>query len=220
MKHIFVGYDPRQAVSYNVLHHSIMLAARSPVSITPLVLETLPVLRSGLTPFTYARFIPPWLCGFQGWALFLDSDELVLDDVADLFELADERYAMMVVKSSMRFEWTSVALFNCAKCLMLTPRFIEETKRLLTLDWLPEEEIGELPAEWNHLVGYDKPRADAKLVHFTQGVPCFPEVKGCEYAKEWHQVFRSMVTSEPWETIMGRSVHAAPVRERLQAANS
>ena len=31
--------------------------------------------------------------------------------------------------------------------------------------------IGELPARWNHLVGYDAPRADAALVHYTLGGP-------------------------------------------------
>jgi hypothetical protein len=43
------------------------------------------------------------------------------------------------------------------------------------IDWLSEDLIGDLPREWNHLVGYDAPRSDAKLVHYTQGMPIFEE---------------------------------------------
>ena len=34
-------------------------------------------------------------------------------------------------------------------------------------------------------LGYDAPRADAALVHYTLGGPYFKEYSGCEYAKEW-----------------------------------
>lgn len=178
------------------------------------MLGTLPITREGLTQFTFSRFLVPWLCGYEGWAVFLDADELVLHDISDLMELADERYAAMVVKHEFprKYEWPSVMLFNCARCTMLTPETVERDG-LFGFDWA--DEVGALPAEWNHLVGYDPPRQDAKLVHFTQGVPCFPEVEGCEYAKEWKAAFRSMVSSEPWEKVMGASIHAAPVRARL-----
>jgi hypothetical protein len=33
--------------------------------------------------------------------------------------------------------------------------------------------------------GYDAPRADAALVHYTIGGPYFAEYKDCEYSREW-----------------------------------
>jgi hypothetical protein len=81
MLRIFIGYDDRQPVSYNVLHSSIMRRASIAVSITPLILNTLPMKRRGLTPFTYSRFICPYLCGFEGTSVFLDADIMLRDDV-------------------------------------------------------------------------------------------------------------------------------------------
>ena len=71
---IFIGYDERQAVSYTTLQHSILETASSPISVTPLILSTLPITRRVLTPFTFSRFLVPWLCNYQGHALFLDAD--------------------------------------------------------------------------------------------------------------------------------------------------
>jgi hypothetical protein len=34
-------------------------------------------------------------------------------------------------------------------------------------------------------VGYDAPRRDAGIVHFTIGGPYFSEYRDCEYAPEW-----------------------------------
>ena len=42
MFRVFIGYDERQAVSYTALHHSILETASQPVSVTPLILNTLP----------------------------------------------------------------------------------------------------------------------------------------------------------------------------------
>ena len=111
---IFIGYDPRQAVAYNVLQYSLLTRASRPLSITPLVIETLSIGRQGLTPFTYTRFLVPWLCNYEGWGLFLDLDMLALGDISEVFEQADARYAVMVIKSTERFEWASSILFNCA----------------------------------------------------------------------------------------------------------
>lgn len=213
MLKIFIGYDPRQPVAYNVLQHSIFTRSSQPVSITPLALEQLPITRVGLTPFTYTRFLVPYLCNYEGWALFLDIDMLLVDDIAKLFALADDRYTVMVSKNEQRFEWASAMLFNCAKCKILTPDYIENpyTANLHSIGWAKEEEVGSLPPEWNHLVGYDKPRDDAKLIHFTQGVPVWPETQGCEYTKEWFNEVAFAYSAMPWATLMGDSVHATVV---------
>lgn len=211
---IFIGYDPRQAVGYQVLHYSIMAHATRPIAVTPLVLQTLPITRAGLTPFTYSRFMVPWLCNFNGWALFMDLDMLLLDDISKLFAMADDRYAAMVAKNPMKLEWASMILYNCGHPAnrVLTPEYVDSAERCRAphaLDWLPEELVGALPPEWNHTVGYDAPRPDARLVHYTQGLPIHPEVQGCEYAEPWLQAARAANTTQPWQGLMGRSVHAA-----------
>jgi len=209
---VHIGYDHRQVVSYNVLQTSIVMHAKKPVAITPLCLQTLPITRMGLTPFTYSRFLVPWLQDYKGWALFLDSDILVLGDVAELFAQADDRYALMVVKNPRRFEWASVILFNCGHPAnrSLTPEYVEDPKNpLFKFEWLGEDLVGALPSEWNHLVGYDAPRKDAKLIHYTMGIPAFKETQSSEYAGEWHQIQQAANSTISWKALMGQSVHAA-----------
>jgi len=211
---IFIGFDERQPVSYTVLQHSILTRASRPVALTPLVLKTLPITRQGLTPFTYSRFLVPWLCGFQGWALFLDLDMLVLGDVAELFGYADDSKAVVVCTEQRRFEWASAMLFNCAHSAnrVLTPDYVDDPQRCQAphgIDWVGDAGlIGSFPPEWNHCIGYNPPRPAAKLAHYTMGIPAFPEVKGCEYSDEWHAEFRAASSTRTWATLMAHSVHA------------
>jgi hypothetical protein len=220
---IFIGYDHRQAVSYNVLQFSILRRATRPIAITPIVLPTLPLTRMGLTPFTYSRFLVPWLCDFRGWALFLDLDYLCLADISELFALADDRYAAMVSKNVKKFEWASAILFNCAHPAngILTPEHIQDAQRCRAphgLDWLPSELVGDLPREWNHLVGYDSPRKDARLVHYTQGMPVFEETKGSEYTDEWMAEHQASSQTQGWQELMANSIHAANTADGKRVA--
>jgi hypothetical protein len=157
------------------------------------------------TAFSFSRFLTPWLCGYEGWAVFMDCDMLMLDDIANLWNLRDERYAVQVVKhhhvpkeevkflgeKQSKYEkknWSSVMLMNCAKCRALTPEFVNSASglELHQFKWLAGDDlIGALPAKWNHLVGYDPPDTQASLIHFTIGGPYFPEYRDCEYSREW-----------------------------------
>lgn len=215
---IFLGFDTRQAVAYTVLNTSIVTRASSPTTVMPLLQHQLPVKRKGLTGFTWTRFLVPYLCHYNGWGLFMDADMLVLDDIDNLFALRDESKAVMVVKNSLSFEWASLMLFNCGHPdnAVLTPEYIEEAKGLHACQWT--QNVGELPSQFNHLVGYDKPRADAKIVHFTQGIPYFPETAESEYAAQWNKELQVAGGSRPWAEVMGPSVHAKPVYERLSGA--
>ena len=209
----FIGYDPREAVAFNVLSHSIHVRASQPVSITPLMLSQLKGIltreRHPLqsTDFSFSRFLTPYLSGYSGWSIFMDCDMLMLDDIANLWRLRDERYAVMVVKHDhvpkertkflgepqSQYEkknWSSVILFNNAKCRALAPDYVGRASglELHQFKWLESDDlIGALPDRWNHLVGYDLPRRDAALVHYTVGGPYFEEYKDCEYAEEWRQ---------------------------------
>ena len=210
---MFVGYDPREAVTWSVLAHSIHSRASRPVSITPLALSQLGGLmwreRNPLqsTDFSFSRFLVPYLCGYQGWAIFTDCDMLFLDDVVKLWDLRDERYAVMCVKHDhrpveetkfldavqTRYEkknWSSVMLYNCAKCTALTPEFVNTASglELHRFQWLESDDlIGDIPHRWNHLVDYDPPAAAADIsnLHYTIGGPYFVEYRDCGYADLW-----------------------------------
>ena len=198
---VFIGVDSRQPIAANVLAYSIRTRATKLVSITFLQLGQLPITRKGLTEFTYSRYLVPWLCDFKGEALFLDADMLCLSDI---MQLPAGRSAVSVVKNARRFEWPSLMYFNCEKCKALTVNYVQFEKSPQSLEWA--DEIGELPSEWNHLVGYDQPQ-DAKIVHFTKGIPVWEETENCEYAGQWHLERREMMYTCGYEELMGRSVH-------------
>jgi hypothetical protein len=211
MIRVFVGYDPRETVAYNVLAHSILVRASRPVSISPLALSQLDGIMTRerhplqSTDFSFSRFLTPYLSDFSGWSIFTDCDMLVLDDIAKLYDLRDDRYAVMVVKhqhtprEDIKFldqpqskyekkNWSSVMLFNNVRCSALTPDYVNRASglELHQFKWLGDDGlIGELPHCWNHLVGYDVPRPGMSLVHYTLGGPYFDEYRDCEYSKEW-----------------------------------
>ena len=217
---VYIGYDLRQPVAFNTLANSIWRYACKPIPITRLDLKTLPIKRRGLTEFTYSRFLVPWLSRYDGLSLFLDSDIICLADVVELlaYPMADPSAAVYVVKNVRRFEWPSVMLFNNELCKTLTPEYVDDTANGL-FDFKWAERVGELPSAWNHLANYDPPRADAKLVHFTQGIPCWPETKDSEYAEQWFEGFNNARATVSFKDLMGNSVHAKPVYERLKATN-
>lgn len=213
MIRIFIGYDPREAAAYNVLSHSINTRASAPVSIAPLALSQLGALmwreRNPLqsTDFSFSRFLTPYLCDYEGWALFMDCDMLMLADVAELWALRDDRYAVMCVKHDHRpvedtkflgavqtkYEkknWSSVMLLNCAKCRALTPEYVNTASGLdlHRFHWLESDElIGEVPHAWNHLVDYDpvRPVGEIRNLHYTLGGPYFKDYVNCGYAQPW-----------------------------------
>ena len=50
------------------------------------------------TEFTYTRFLVPYLQDYEGWAMFCDNDFLFLDDVKKIFDMRDDKYALMCCK--------------------------------------------------------------------------------------------------------------------------
>ncbi len=150
---VFIGHDRRETVAFHTLSQSIHSNSSSPVSITPLMLsqfdEQMWRERHPLqsTDFSFSRFLVPYLCEYEGWALFMDCDKLMVDDIANLWKLRDDKYAVMVVKhdhvplETTKFpgekqttyekkNWSSVMLLNCARCKALTPDYVNETSGL------------------------------------------------------------------------------------------
>jgi hypothetical protein len=216
---VYIGYDPKEPVAFHTLSHSILRRATQPVSVAPLAQSQLRGLYrrqrgpTESTEFSLTRFLVPALSGFDGWSVFMDCDMLCRTDLA---QLADEaaRHADKAVlvckhdyipKTERKFlgnlqtryprkNWSSVMLFNNARCRALTPDYVNAAPglELHRFAWTGDEEIGALPLEWNWLVGEYPYNAAAKIAHFTLGGPYFDEYRDCDYASEWFAEFEAM----------------------------
>ena len=219
MFQIYIGYDPKESVAYHTLAHSILRRSSIPVTIAPLIrsqlggLYTRPRGATESTEFSLTRFLVPTLSGFQGWSLFMDCDMLCRTDIAELAAFAERSAdkAVLVCKHDYtpgptrkflnqiqtvypRKNWSSVMLFNNARCTALTAAYVNAAAglQLQRFEWLDDALIGELPLEWNWLVGEYARNPNAKIVHFTIGGPYFDEYRGCDYAEEWFEENRHM----------------------------
>ena len=209
---VFIGYDENETVAFHVLAHSIMRHASKPVEIVPVVKSHMSAFytreRSGLesTDFSFTRFLAPYLCDYKGWAIFTDCDMLVTADIAELWALRDDKYAVMCTKHDYqpvgdtkflgqvqtKYEkknWSSVMMFNNARCTALTPEVVSTETGLFLhqFKWLGNDDlIGSLPLSWNYLVGEHQPAMRTPvLIHYTLGGPYFEKYRDCEFADLW-----------------------------------
>ena len=213
---IFIGYEPREDIAYKVCVHSI-LARQPKAEVIPLVqqelrdlgLYTRDIDKLASTEFTFTRFLVPELCDYNGWALFIDCDTLIATDIQELFDLADDRYAVMCVKhnykvsedykmdgqkqtSYPRKNWSSVMLFNCShpSNRALSNRIINDPDTtgayLHRMSWLEDSEIGELNHTWNYLADVYTSIPNPKIIHYTSGGPWFTEYKNCPFNHSWN----------------------------------
>jgi lipopolysaccharide biosynthesis glycosyltransferase len=229
---LFIGYDPREDLAYKVCAHSVKARASVPLTVQPIKLDemrakglyTRPTEQRGhqlwdvlsdapmSTEFAISRFLVPHLSKTQ-WAVFCDCDFLWLDDIAKLFALADERYAVMCVQHNhappekekmngqaqvhyARKNWSSLMLWNCKHPAnaALTPKVLNTVpgRDLHRFFWLKDDEIGALPWGWNWLEGHSDPNVKPHAVHYTRGGPWFDHMKNCAYAAEWLQEARAV----------------------------
>ena len=211
MINIFIGYDSKEKVAYNVLSHSIIQNSTKPVAITPIALNHLRDdfvrERNALssTEFSFSRFMIPHLMNYQGWALFMDCDMLMFEDISELWRMRDDSKAIQVCKHDYvpkektkflgqtqtaypKKNWSSFMLMNCKKCSSLTPDYVNRASglELHQFKWLEGDHlIGDLPLEWNWLVGEYEHKDDVKNVHYTKGGPWFEEYARCDYSQDW-----------------------------------
>ena len=222
---VFVGYDTREDIAYQVCKHSIE-SKQSDASVRPLKQQELRdagwytrgIDKLASTEFTFTRFLIPELCNFKGWALFMDCDMILKTDIKQLFDQADDQYAVMCVQHDYspsattkmdgqqqtvypRKNWSSVMLFNCGhkSNQTLTQDLVNNPEitgaYLHRFSWLKDKEVGELSPEWNWLVGHYKEPEDGtpKLIHYTEGGPWFENYRNCEYHQDWKTELAEMM---------------------------
>jgi len=181
---VFVGYDTREDIAYQVCKHSLE-ARNKNVEVRPLKQNELrdqgwytrPIDKLASTEFTFTRFLVPELCNFDGWALFCDSDIIFIEDIKKLFDQADDKYAVMCAQHDYtpkegikmdgqtqtvypRKNWSSVVLFNCGhpSNKQLDMKLVNNENisgaYLHRFSWLDDSEIGQISHEWNWLTDW------------------------------------------------------------------
>jgi hypothetical protein len=219
MLNVYIGYDPREAVAFYTLAHSILRRSSIPVAVAPLMQSQLrniyerPRGPTESTEFSMTRFLVPFLSGFQGWSIFMDCDMLCRADIADLaaqikrqpdkavlvckhdyVPKTERKFLNQVQTKYARKNWSSLMVLNNERCRALTPDYVNTASGLdlHRFQWTQDSLIGELPLEWNWLVGEYEYRPDARIVHYTLGGPYFDEYRSCDYAAEWFEELRSL----------------------------
>ena len=222
---IFVGYDTREDIAYQVCKHSI--ESQCPTA------EVIPLKQNELrndklywrgedklasTEFTFTRFLIPHLMNYEGWAFFIDSDIVFTENVKNLFDLADDKYAVMCAQHDYtpkpgtkmdgqvqtqypRKNWSSVVLWNCGhpsnQAVTIdsvnNPNF--DGKYFHRFSWLKDEEVGQISHEWNWLVDWYQEPEDGtpKALHYTEGGPWFENYRHCSYHGVWKKFLTDMM---------------------------
>jgi hypothetical protein len=153
---VFIGWDSREDIAYQVCRHSILARTDSDVHIIPLKQDELrekgfytrDVDPLSSTEFTFTRFLVPHLMEYNGWAVFCDCDFLFQENIEKLFKLTEgnDQYAVMVVKHDYspenstkmdgqtqyqypRKNWSSLILWNCGhpSNKKITPKVVNAT---------------------------------------------------------------------------------------------
>lgn len=209
---IVVGFDQREAVAYHTFCQSVISRTSEPVRFTPLVANTVG-RKDGSNDFIYSRFLVPHLMGYCGWAIFADGDMVCREDIARLWAMRDDRYAVQVVQHDYqtvhprkylgnknenypRKNWSSLILWNCEHSAnrSLTPEMIKHLDGpfLHRFSWLHDGEIGEIPITWNWLVLEYPLNEYANLYHYTIGTPCFAAYQNCDNSSMWWAEYKKM----------------------------
>jgi len=219
MLSVYIGYDPKESAAFYTLAHSILRRASIPVAIAPLMrtqLKDIYTRERGpteSTEFSMTRFLVPYLSGYAGWSVFMDCDMLCLADIGELAARIDRQpdKAVLVCKHDYvprterkfldqvqtkypRKNWSSLMVFNNARCRALTVDYVNSAPglELHRFNWTEDRLIGEIPLEWNWLVGEYDHSPKAKIVHYTLGGPYFDAYRDCDYASEWFAEFEAM----------------------------
>ncbi len=224
---LFCGYDTRQPAGTMAFIHSVLVRSSLPVSFSILSGNTLrgvydaPLMREGAsTEFAFTRFLVPFLCQYEGWAIFADAADMICTaDIAKLWDMRDPDYAVQVVKNNhnpenktkflgqaqQRFpmkNWSSLILFNNAMCRDLTPDYVAKASgaTLHQFKWLGDyrdQLMGALPKEWNQLVDInEEDMLKEGIMHWTNGSPYFPETEFTDEARVWFREVSRMLGDE------------------------
>ena len=217
---VFVGYDTREDMAYQVCKHSI--ERHSPTA------QVIPLKQNDLkrqgwysrspdklasTEFTFTRFLVPELSNFNGWAVFMDCDMLLRTDIAELFAQADDTKAIMCVQHDYapkegikmdgqtqtvypRKNWSSVMLINCG----------HPANKRLNIDLVNEKELnGEYFHRFSWLEGKDEligeisPEWNWLVGHYKEPEDGTPKLLHYTEGGPWFENYRDCEYNHEWK---------------------
>lgn len=158
------------------------------------------------TPFSAFRFAVPELCGFEGRAIYLDADMLVLGDIAELWDMPPSFGRGMRCVSGMR---SDVSVIDCRvfdrpdwpKIQVMKP---SGARVFEYMRWMNEHSViqDDLPAVWNDCDGaiYNREPESVKLLHYTNvliGQPYRP-YPNVTYPQTWPYCISSPAAGKLW----------------------
>ncbi len=166
---IFIGTEPSQWRADRVLEYSIRENSEADVDIT--------MMRAGEgdfdwpnsanpTAFTMFRFCIPEMCDFNGFAIYLDCDMLVLDNIGELLWFA--KHGKWVQHAHR--EGDCISVIDCAAVKTLHWPSIDELKKGKLRKWdvrmrLESIVSRTIPTAWNSMDKFK--HNETRLIHFT-----------------------------------------------------
>jgi hypothetical protein len=224
---VFVGASPAQRVPFLVLTSSILRRASQAVQISALcdfdITHPMPKdpKNRPRTPFSFQRFAIPALCNYEGRAIYLDSDMIVLDDIAKLWAHDLHQYPVAstdVVESARN----AVLVIDCDRAFW-DLEFIVKRLDLKLSDYqsLMENLNGlgpvarTIPARWNRLDEF-VPVHGNSILHYTdmRRQPWLAE--GHPLQDLWIEEARHGLASLEAQELLRRAVSNRHVHAELQ----
>lgn len=188
---VSIGSEPLQYVPMLVLMSSILRRTSRPVEFTaswteaagwhPLMAAA-PRLRG--TKFSLWRWLVPQVYENKGLAIYLDSDQVVLADIGELWDAMGDAVSVSIAAvinavgvfgknktPELDHVQTSVMTMDCERCSWDAESLFRQVEAgtlayrdLMQAAWLRRWQIKELPPEWNHF-GIHTPQT--KLLHWS-----------------------------------------------------
>lgn len=168
---VVIGASRRQLLPAKVCEYTVRRLASAEVDVVHTFDrefgDTKTMRALNRTGFSFVRFAVPELAGYQGRAVYLDSDMILFRDIVDLFSLSLDAASVLRPKNQ-----TAVLLYDCER--LIHWKWSEYRARidageyryrdLMETLYEPRLKVG-IPPEWNHLDSY-APKSTA-ILHYT-----------------------------------------------------
>jgi len=174
---VFIGTEPNQWLPKEVLRWSIKRRTAAQVEFHELKYIPLNLKIKKYGGFAFYRFSIPEMCQYEGRAIYLDADTMLLADIQELYQLEMGEHGALACRRSAENEggrYTGVMLLNAAKlkhwklsdwveAVNKNPALYNETL-WATPEGLNGRDFGDLPDTWNQL---DRCDETTKIMHYT-----------------------------------------------------
>lgn len=188
---IFIGTEPKTALAQKVLEHSILRRTIAKVSFQAMTGRAWEYSTKDIkvgTGFSLRRWMIPSACEWDGYAIYLDADQIVFGDIAELWNLknkdtvnGNQIWCTYQADKFSASAWpqTSVMLIDCRAALaqaghwridQIRDRLLKNNNQAFYADlmhakWMDPQPLP-IPTCWNHLNVFDK--TSTRLLHYTK----------------------------------------------------